>query len=94
MASLKGLIVERWHAVYSETSMRLPWSLDLSHRKTRPLHPKSNGKAQEAFQKAIPSSWLQISSRSASGWARAIWVDRQSRRDKPKPTEFAPAMVG
>jgi hypothetical protein len=26
------------------------WSLDLSHRKTRPRHPQSSEKAQEAFK--------------------------------------------
>ena len=37
---------------YSETGMlRLLWSLDLSHRKTRPLHPKADPRAQEAFKK-------------------------------------------
>jgi len=25
------------------------WSLDLSHRKTRPRHPQSNEEAQQAF---------------------------------------------
>ena len=27
------------------------WSLDLSHRKTRPRHPQSDEKAQQAFKK-------------------------------------------
>ena len=43
---------ERWGVVYSETGMlRLLWSLDLSHKKTRPVHPQANQKAQQAFKK-------------------------------------------
>ena len=43
---------ERWAVSYSETGMlRLLWSLDLSHRKTRPRHPQSDEKAQQAFKK-------------------------------------------
>ena len=43
---------ERWGVAYRETGMlRLLWSLDLSHRKTRPVHPKSDPRAQEAFKK-------------------------------------------
>ena len=35
-----------------ETGMlRLLWSLDLSHRKTRPRHPQTDEKAQQAFKK-------------------------------------------
>ena len=42
----------RWGVSYSETGMlRLLWSLDLSHRKTRPRHPQSSEKAQQAFKK-------------------------------------------
>ena len=45
-------VEERWGVSYSETGMlRLLWSLDLSHRKTRPRHPQSNEKAQRAFKK-------------------------------------------
>jgi transposase len=41
----------RWAVSYSETGMlRLLWSLDLSHRKTRPRHPQSDEKAQQAFK--------------------------------------------
>jgi transposase len=43
---------ERWGVSYSETGMlRLLWSLDLSHRKTRPRHPQTDAKAQQAFKK-------------------------------------------
>jgi transposase len=43
---------ERWGVRYSETGMlRLLWSLDLSHRKTRPRHPQTDEKAQQAFKK-------------------------------------------
>jgi transposase len=45
-------VEERWEVSYSETGMlRLLWSLDLSHRKTRPRHPQSDDKAQQAFKK-------------------------------------------
>jgi len=45
-------VEERWSVSYSETGMlRLLWSLDLSHRKTRPCHPQSEEKAQHAFKK-------------------------------------------
>jgi hypothetical protein len=42
----------RWAVSYSETGMlRLLWSLDLSHRMTRPRPPQSDEKAQQAFKK-------------------------------------------
>ena len=42
-------VAERWGVSYSETGMlRLLWSLEPSHRKTRPRHPE---KAQQAFKK-------------------------------------------
>jgi transposase len=42
----------RWGVSYSETGMlRLLWSLDLSHRKTRPRHPQTDESAQQAFKK-------------------------------------------
>jgi transposase len=45
-------VAERWGVSYSETGMlRLLWSLDLSHRKTRPRHPDTDEKAQQAFKK-------------------------------------------
>jgi transposase len=34
-------------------ALRLLWSLDLSHRKTRPRHPQSDDKAQHAFKKIL-----------------------------------------
>ena len=47
-------VIERWGVSYSETGMlRLLWSLDLSHRKTRPRHPQSDEKAQHAFKKIL-----------------------------------------
>jgi putative transposase len=46
------VVEERWGVVYSATGMlRLLWSLDLSHRKTRPVHPQADVKAQETFKK-------------------------------------------
>jgi transposase len=49
-------VAERWDVHYSETGMlRVLWSLDLSHRKTRPQHPKSDEKVQQAFKRgALP----------------------------------------
>ena len=45
-------VERRWGVSYSDTGMlRLLWSLDLSHRKTRPRHPQSNEAAQKAFKK-------------------------------------------
>jgi transposase len=52
VVDLCRVVEERWGVVYSETGMlRLLWSLDLSHRKTRPVHPQANAKAQEVFKK-------------------------------------------
>jgi transposase len=52
IVDLCQLVEERWGVSYSETGMlRLLWSLDLSHRKTRPRHPQSSEKAQQAFKK-------------------------------------------
>jgi transposase len=52
IVDLCRVVEERWGVTYSETGMlRLLWSLDLSHRKTRPLHPKADPRAQEAFKK-------------------------------------------
>jgi transposase len=45
-------VAERWEVSYSQTGMlRLLWSLDLSHRKTRPRHPQSDQQAQQAFKR-------------------------------------------
>jgi putative transposase len=45
-------VEERWGVSYSEIGMlRLLWSLDLSHRETRPRHPQTDEKAQQAFKK-------------------------------------------
>jgi transposase len=47
-------VKERWDVSYSETGMlRLLWSLDLSHCKTRPRHPQTDEKAQQAFKKIL-----------------------------------------
>lgn len=52
IVDLCRVVEERWGVTYSETGMlRLAWSLDLSHRKTRPVHPLANQKAQEDFKK-------------------------------------------
>ncbi len=52
IVDLCRVVEERWGVTYSETGMlRLAWSLDLSHRKTRPVHPQANTKAQDDFKK-------------------------------------------
>jgi transposase len=52
IVDLRQWVKERWDVSYSETGMlRLLWSLDLSHRKTRPRHPRSSEKAQQALKK-------------------------------------------
>jgi transposase len=57
VVDLCRVVEERWGVTYSETGMlRLLWSLDLSHRKTRPVHPQANAKAQEAFKKSASPS--------------------------------------
>jgi hypothetical protein len=33
--------------------LRLLWSLELSHRKTRPRYPQSDEKAQHVFKKGV-----------------------------------------
>jgi transposase len=55
------VVTERWGVIYSETGMlRLLWSLDLSHRKTRPVHPQTDPKAQDAFKKGgLPRTWTR-----------------------------------
>jgi transposase len=56
VVDLCRVVEERWGVIYSETGMlRLLWSLDLSHRKTRPVHPQADTKAQDAFKKG--GSW-------------------------------------
>jgi len=56
VVDLCRVVAERWDVSYSETGMlRLLWSLDLSHRKTRPVHPQANQKAQEMFKKGALS---------------------------------------
>ena len=52
IVDVRRWVEEHWGVSYSETGMlRLLWSLDLSHRKTRPRHPQSHQKAQQAFKK-------------------------------------------
>src|SRR6516165_8075571 len=47
-------VEERWGVSYSETGMlRVLWSIDLSHRKTRSRHPQSREKAHQAFKKIL-----------------------------------------
>ena len=61
VVDLCRVVEERWGVAYSETGMlRLLWSLDLSHRKTRPVHPQTDPKAQEAFKKGgSPRAWAR-----------------------------------
>ena len=61
IVDLCRVVAARWGVAYSETGMlRLLWSLDLSHRKTRPVHPKTDPKAQAAFKKGgSPRVWAK-----------------------------------
>ena len=61
VVDLCRVVEERWGVAYSETGMlRLLWSLDLSHRKTRPVHPQTDVKAQQAFKKGgSPRAWAR-----------------------------------
>jgi transposase len=61
IVDLCRVVEERWGVHYSETGLlRLLWSLDLSHRKTRPIHPKTDQKAQDAFKKGgSPRAWAR-----------------------------------
>jgi transposase len=54
-------VEQRWDVSYSETGMlRLSWSFDLSHRKTRPRHPHSSEKAQQAFKRGFAARLKEI----------------------------------
>ena len=61
IVDLCRVVEDRWGVTYSETGMlRLLWSLDLSHRKTRPVHPQTDAKAQQAFKKGgSPRAWAR-----------------------------------
>ena len=61
VVDLCRVVEERWGVAYSQTGMlRLLWSLDLSHRKTRPVHPQADPKAQDAFKKGgSPRAWAR-----------------------------------
>ena len=61
IVDLRQWVKERWDVSYSETGMlRLLWSLDLSHRKTRPRHPQSSEKAQQAFKRGVAARLTEI----------------------------------
>jgi transposase len=81
-------VEERWGVSYSETGMlRLLWSLDLSHRKTRPRHPQSSEKAQQAFKKDPMGDGRSSSSRvrrPTSYRGDRQWRSRQPPR-RPSP---------
>ena len=54
IVDLCQVVEDRWGVTHSETGMlRLLWSLDLLHRKTRPGHPQANARAQEVFKKIL-----------------------------------------
>ena len=49
-------VEERWGVSYSETGMlRLLWSLDLSHRKTRPRHPQPTRRHSKPSKRGLCS---------------------------------------
>ncbi|MGH7092750.1 MAG: helix-turn-helix domain-containing protein, partial [Stellaceae bacterium] len=62
VVDLCRVVEERWGVNYSETGLlRLLWSLDLSHRKTWPMHPKTDQKGQDAFKKrGSPRAWARL----------------------------------
>src|SRR6266496_1098239 len=52
IVDLCRVVAERWGVAYSETGMlRLLWSLDLSHRKTRPVPPANRPEGAGRLQK-------------------------------------------
>ena len=54
IVDLCRVVEERWGVLCSQTGMlRLLWSLDLSHRKTRPVHPQSDARAQDTSKKGV-----------------------------------------
>jgi hypothetical protein len=56
VVDLCRVVEERWGVVYSETGMlRLLWSLDLSHRKTRPVHPQTSSPKPAASAPSAPT---------------------------------------
>src|SRR5499427_2966224 len=85
-------VTERWGVSYSETGMlRLLWSLDLSHRKTRPRHPQTDEKAQQAFKKgALQPAWVR--SRGRTPRPRGLRSGARTRRGSGR--RGAPAMSG
>jgi hypothetical protein len=48
-------------SAYSETGILRPlWSMDLSHRKTRPRHPQTDEKAQQAFKRSYGRRTVEL----------------------------------
>jgi transposase len=74
-------VEERWDVSYSETAMlRLLWSLDLSHRKTRPRHPRSDEKAQSSLQKRGYAACLnEIAKAHPEAERLEIWSQDEAR---------------
>ena len=73
-------VEERWGVSYSDTGMlRVLWSLDLSHRKTRPRHPQSNEKAQQAFKKRGAARLTEITQAHPEAERFEIWSQDEAR---------------
>jgi transposase len=67
-------VEERWSVSYSETGMpRVLWWLDLAHRKTRPRHPRSREKAQQAFKRGFAARLTEIAQAHPEAARFEIW---------------------
>ena len=59
--------------------LRLLWSLDLSHRKTRPRHPQSNEEAQQAFKRGLAARLTEIAQAHPEAERFEIWSQDEVR---------------
>jgi transposase len=74
-------VEERWGVGYSETGiLRVLGSLDLSHRKTRPRHPQSREKAQQAFKGGFAGRLTEIAQAHPEAERFEIWSQSLPRR--------------
>src|SRR5262249_19847779 len=84
-------VAEDWGVSYSETGMlRLLWSLDLSHRKTRPRHPPTDEEGAASLQKDPMGEGRSSSSRVRR--PTSYPGDRQCR-SRPAPCRPSPPSV-
>jgi hypothetical protein len=65
--------------------LRLLWSLDLSHRKTRPVHPQADAKAQETIASVSSPVITSATPVSRAGHtAPMIQAERWPRSRRPR----------